>query len=296
MRKERGLTLIELAIVLIVLGILLGIGAGIIGVLIKRVKYNESKEIVNAAVEGIIGYVISTGKLPTDTELSNTVRTTLDAQGKPIAYVYDSDLATSNICTATSTKITIEICSDINCSPPIQTINNVAFVIISGNGNYNNQTAGTQGVSSATTIRVYQYGVSVDNYTGDIDREEPYDDIVKWVSLNELKPKVGCVGAGNGSGGGCTVGSPITVNNVGDNRSVKIGTVVLFIFTFICSTSGSTCENFTSISVGSSACFRVYTDSSCNNREGTYYYNDVSNEDTNGDCIVNYNNGTLTDN
>ncbi len=195
MRKERGLTLIELAIVLIVLGILLGIGAGIIGVLIKRVKYNESKEIVNAAVEGIIGYATSSGKLPTDAELNSAVRTLKDSYGKDIAYVYDQDLTTSSpygFCGLNSTNITVEICPDTTCSSPVQTINNVAFIVISGNGNYNNQTAGTQGVSSATTIRVYEYGVNVDNYSGDMNRTESYDDIVKWVTLHELQTAQGC--------------------------------------------------------------------------------------------------------
>ncbi len=224
MRKERGLTLIELAIVLIVLGILLGIGAGIIGILIKRVKYNESKEIVNAAVEGIIGYVISTGKLPTDTELSSTVRTTFDSYNKPLAYVYDESLTTSNICSMNSTNITVKVCPDATCSSPTQTLSNIAFVVISGDGNYNNQTAGTQGVSSSTEIRVYEFGVVVDNYSGDMNRPEPYDDIVKWVSLNELKPKAGCVGTGGGGGGGGGSCSSYTlrISNQGNRKSFRI--------------------------------------------------------------------------
>ncbi|WP_032496272.1 putative Ig domain-containing protein [Hydrogenivirga sp. 128-5-R1-1] len=195
MRREKGLTLIELAIVLIVLGILLGIGAGIIGVLIKRVKYNESKEIVNAAVEGIIGYATSNRRLPDSTQLSSAVRSTKDSYGKDLAYVYDNALtstSTYGFCGLTSTNITVRVCPDTACSSPIQTINNVAFIIISGDGNYNNQTAGTEGVTSSKTIDVYEYGVSVDNYAGDIDRTEPYDDIVKWVSLNELQSAQGC--------------------------------------------------------------------------------------------------------
>ncbi len=296
MRKERGLTLVELAIVLIVLGILLGIGAGIVGVLIKRVKYNESKEIVNAAVEGIVGYVISTTRLPTDSELPNTVRTTYDSYGKPLAYVYDSNLASSNICTATSTNISIEICPDTTCSSPVQTINNVAFVVISGDGNYNNQTEGTLGVNSPTTIKVYDYGVIVDDYPNDINRQEPYDDIVKWVSLNELKPKAGCVGSGGSGGGGggggaCVPGSPITVNNVGGNRTVRVGTVSFFFCTNL-----SSCQSFTSVSVGTSTCVFVYTGSNCNNLESAFDYSDASGADANNDCIVNYNNGSLTDN
>ncbi|RLJ70132.1 prepilin-type N-terminal cleavage/methylation domain-containing protein [Hydrogenivirga caldilitoris] len=201
MKKDKGLTLIELAIVLIVLGILLGIGAGIIGVLIKRVKYNESKEIVNAAVEGIIGYATSSRRLPNSSELNSAVRSTKDAYGKDIAYVYDSNLASTpapiyGFCGLTSTNITVKVCSDTACTTPIQTINNVAFVVISGDGNYNNQTAGTQGVNSATEIKVYEYGVQVDDFQqpgdDDPDRVEPYDDIVKWVSLNELQRAQGC--------------------------------------------------------------------------------------------------------
>ncbi len=195
MRKERGLTLVELAIVLIVLGILLGIGAGIIGTLIKRVKFNESREIVSAAVEGIVGFATSSGRLPTDAELSSAVRTLKDSYGKDLAYVYDQDLTASSpygLCGLTSTNITVRICQDSGCSTVTQTINNVAFIVISGNGNYNNQTSGTQGVNSPTTIDVFEYGVNVDNYAGDLNRVEPYDDIVKWVTLHEIQTAQGC--------------------------------------------------------------------------------------------------------
>jgi hypothetical protein len=73
----------------------------------------------------------------------------------------------------------------------------VAFIIISGGANNNNQTAGTQAVSSATTINVYDVDVSgIDDYSGDIGgaRPEPYDDLVKWTTLNELRTKAGCLG------------------------------------------------------------------------------------------------------
>ncbi len=195
MRREKGLTLIELAVVLIVLGILLGIGAGIVSVLIKRVKYSESKEIVDAAVEGIVGFATSSGRLPTDAELSSAVRTLKDSYGKDLAYVYDQDLTTSSpygLCGLNSTNLTVRICQDSGCSTVTQTINNVAFIVISGNGNYNNQTSGTQGVNSPTTIDVFEYGVNVDNYAGDINRVEPYDDIVKWVTLHEIQTAQGC--------------------------------------------------------------------------------------------------------
>ena len=298
MGRNRGLTLVELAIVLIVLGILLGIGAGIIGVLIKRVKYNESREIVNAAVEGIVGYAITSGRLPDNTNWTSAVRSAKDSYGKDILYVYDSDLTSSgSICGAGGTAITVKICSDTSCASPTQTINNVAFLIISGGGNYNVQTSAPSTCNSSSTceIRVYEYGVgNVDDYTTDMNRPEPYDDIVKWVSLYELKPKVGCTGSGGGGGGGggggCRYGSPITVNNTGGNRTIRTGAAVFF----FCSTGS--CQNFTSVSISAGDCFVVYGSNNCRNREATYSYDNVYNADTNGDCIVNYNNGTLQDN
>ncbi|GEM_PF-2305221 len=230
MGRNRGLTLVELAIVLIVLGILLGIGAGIIGVLIKRVKYNESREIVNAAVEGIVGYAITSGRLPDNTNWTPAVRSAKDSYGKDILYVYDSDLTSSgSICGAGGTAITVKICSDTSCASPTQTINNVAFLIISGGGNYNVQTSAPSTCNSSSTceIRVYEYGVgNVDDYTTDINRPEPYDDIVKWVSLYELKPKVGCTGSGGGGGGGgggsCTSYSLSIQNNATRSISYKL--------------------------------------------------------------------------
>jgi prepilin-type N-terminal cleavage/methylation domain-containing protein len=208
MRKERGLTLIELAVVLIVLGILLGVGAGIVGALIKRVKYNESKEIVNAAVDGIVGYATSSGRLPAnDTELRQAVRSLKDSYGKKLMYIYDQDLTASSpygLCGLTSTNLTVRVCEDATCGTVIQTVNNVAFLVISGNGNYNIQTwnSSLSVVSSAdvivarasnpTTINVYEFGTNVDNYPTDINRVEPYDDIVMWVTLHELQTAQGC--------------------------------------------------------------------------------------------------------
>ncbi len=216
--RERGLTLIELAIVLVVIGVLLGLGASVIGVLIKRNKYVESREIVSANLEGIVGYAIANSRLPSsETELTGSIRSARDSYGKYTMYVYSGNLDDSSgvICSATSTNITLRIgCADTACTSYEQEVPNVAFLVVSGDGNYNIQTwhSSLTSVSSGTvvigradtavTLHVYSYGLSVDDYTGDVNRSEPYDDIVKWVSLYELKPKAGCTGGGGGSGGG----------------------------------------------------------------------------------------------
>lgn len=207
--NQKGFTLIELAMVLVVIGIVISLGVSLIGPLTKRVKYTESKEIVNAAVESVIGYAITNGKLPDNTKFPTIVRAPNDAWTKPLSYIYDKTLKDGNICNTTGTNITVKVCPDNSCSTPISTTNNVAFIVVSGGGNYNNQTSGSQEITSSTLIKVYEPDVdNIDNYTGDINRPEPYDDIVKWIPLEELKTKIGCTGTPPPPSA-CSSGSPV---------------------------------------------------------------------------------------
>lgn len=212
-RKDRGFTLIELAMVLVVIGLLIGLGASMLGPLTKRAKYIETKDIVNAAVESVISFSAANNRLPCEAndnsgnvcgppgnrgdEFTPTVRSPNDAWTKPLYYIYDNNLTDPSIggvCGRKTTNVTVRICPNAACAAPTSIINNVAFIILSGSENYNNQTAGTQGITSATNINVYDADVVVDNYDGDMNRPEPYDDIVKWITLDELRIKTGCVG------------------------------------------------------------------------------------------------------
>ncbi|WP_297210609.1 MULTISPECIES: putative Ig domain-containing protein [Thermodesulfovibrio] len=197
--NNKGLTLVEVAIVLVILGLLIGLGASLIGPLTKRAKINETKETLNANVEAIISWAAGNKRLPNTNEFVNVIRNRNDSWGKPFYYIVDNNLVqqptgTENkICDRRTTNITVRVYQDAN---NYQDIPNVAFLIISSGENYNNQTAGTQQITTATTIIIpYNDAPNIDYYTNDFNRPEPYDDIVKWVTLDELRIKVGCQGA-----------------------------------------------------------------------------------------------------
>ncbi len=192
--KQAGFSLVEIAIVLVIVGLLIGMGVALIGPLTKRVKDNEAKEIVDAAVESLMSYGASNNELPDTTAFPTVIRKPADVWGKNLYYVLEDNLKDSSaggICGISSTNLTINICPDSGCGSP-DIISNVAFIVLSSGGNFNNQTTGTLSVTSATTINIYDVGISIDNYTTDMDRTEANDDIAKWIAIDELRAKAGC--------------------------------------------------------------------------------------------------------
>lgn len=198
-RNNNALTLVEVAIVLVILGLLIGLGASLIGPLTKRAKLNDTQERLNANVESIISWSAGNKRLPNTSEFASIIRNPNDAWGKPFYYVVDDDLiqlpsgTEHKICNRKTTRITIRIYQDATNYKDIQ---NVAFLIVSGGSNYNNQTIGTQQINNNTTIIIqYPDAPNIDYFLTDINRQELYDDIVKWITLDELRIKVGCQGA-----------------------------------------------------------------------------------------------------
>ncbi len=191
---KKGFTLIELAIVLVLVGLLLGLGTSLVGILIKQVKRRETQERLDAAVESIIGYTQTHKYIPDNATFPQVVRTPRDTYGKPFRYVYYNDLSgTSGYCGKKTSPLSVRICHDSSCSS-YEEVKDVAFIIISSGENYNLQTyiPNPPGVSSDTIVRVYDYGIEVDDYSADMNRIEEYDDLVKWVTLSELKQKADC--------------------------------------------------------------------------------------------------------
>ncbi|MCS7203430.1 MAG: putative Ig domain-containing protein [Thermodesulfovibrio sp.] len=197
--QNKGLTFIEVAIVLVILGLLIGLGASLIAPLTKRAKLQETKETLNANVEAIISWAAGNKRLPSILEFISVIRNRNDAWGKSFYYIVDNDLVQQpsgtehKICDRRTTKIILRVYQD---NSNYQDIQNIAFLMISGGGNYNNQTSGIQQINNVTIINIYSPDTpNIDNYSADINRPESYDDLVKWITLDEIRMKIGCQGA-----------------------------------------------------------------------------------------------------
>ncbi|AHF97716.1 hypothetical protein DESACE_01310 [Desulfurella acetivorans A63] len=61
---KKGFTLIELAIVLVIIGLLIGVGVSLLPGLIAQQKYTQNQSLINQNYNTLIGYIMANGKLP----------------------------------------------------------------------------------------------------------------------------------------------------------------------------------------------------------------------------------------
>jgi len=196
--SDHGFTLIEIAIVLMIVGLLVGMGAGMVGPLTRRAKVTETKDTVQSAVQSVVGYTAASGnRLPNAATFPTIIKAGRDAWGKNIQYVFDNALTVAtSVCNRSTTNITVQRCSNAACTGPV-VVSNVAFLVVSSGSNYNNQTAASQAVAAPTTINIYDAEIDGIDNCNDAPagiRAERYDDIVEVVTIYDLKAKTGCVG------------------------------------------------------------------------------------------------------
>lgn len=206
--NDKGIALLYIVMVVVFIGVVVAAAALLTGPLAQRSKTVEARGVIDSAVQSVIGYAATNRRLPTTAQFDGAVRKARDAWGNPLYYIADGNLAPSSpgvssdyICGRSATSITVRQCLTDNCAA-YNDITNIAFVVVSGGKNFNVQTA-----PAGTRVTVYTQNDTTDrddcttagncpNYNGNmINRPERYDDIVKWVTLEELKNKMGCYGS-----------------------------------------------------------------------------------------------------
>ncbi len=60
----RGFSLLELALILVVLGVMMALGVGVLSSIVKNNKMRETESILEQVRKSLVGYVMSNGRLP----------------------------------------------------------------------------------------------------------------------------------------------------------------------------------------------------------------------------------------
>jgi prepilin-type N-terminal cleavage/methylation domain-containing protein len=193
--NQSGFTLIELSIVLVIVGLLVGVGSGMIGMLTTAIKVREAKDTVTAVVQSVTSWAATNNRLPPLSPTSPDTATfaqaatsSKDSWGRDLIYIYDANLAPTGanlstkdtICGRRSTSI-----SSLTDQNTGAVVTNVAFLVLSKSDD----------ASVQTTLNGILIPGTGGAATGAITLDSNNSDIVRWVTLDELRTKVGCQGA-----------------------------------------------------------------------------------------------------
>ncbi|WP_022851808.1 prepilin-type N-terminal cleavage/methylation domain-containing protein [Limisalsivibrio acetivorans] len=179
-KDKKGFTLVEMAIVLVIVGLLLGLGSAAVVALTKTAKVRKTKEILDSTQDGLSSYIEENSELPSTSEIQSILSGFQDGFGKDVGYHPAPNLLNADdVCNANSTGLSVSIGGN--------TVNDVAYIIISAGENKNPQT----GISGGT-YTIQPEGTMVDDNTDGINRVESYDDIIRFATLGELKLNADC--------------------------------------------------------------------------------------------------------
>jgi len=195
--SRQGFTLIELAIVLVIVGLLVGLGSSMVGVLTTAINVRQTKESMDAVTQSVISWASANNTLPDAAGFTSVAKTPNDAWGRPFVYLYDANLFNASptkdtICGRRSTSITL------NTLDPtaLTTINNVAFIILSASDDaaVDATLAAGATLNGVAAVPAIPMG-TMKSLNGTFNIDAKNSDIVRWVTLDELRSKIGCQGA-----------------------------------------------------------------------------------------------------
>jgi len=184
-----GFTLIEMALILILFGVILSTTLPKMLSDIKTDTARKSKNSVQEARDEIIGYALANNQLPAadggaSPVVPTTIKSRFDAWGQGITYILpnvnatNGALWTNDICAHAETNLSI--------TTPGGTTDEVAFVVASKGmdqqGDVVYDAAGTSGTARTVTTQAFGAGAPPDEF----------DDIAEFVTFEYLKNQFSC--------------------------------------------------------------------------------------------------------
>ena len=174
--NKKGMTLLPLIFMIMIMGGLIAAGIALVGPLAKKAKYSDTQAAIDAALKAIISWSVANNRIPDastgSTGFAAVAGNPNDAWGRPLVYIAADNLlnpSPAGICNRTTTNLRVSTVPG-----------DIAFVVVSGGDDYTVNT-------TPNTSQAYNGTVTVSQ-----------NDIVRWVTLDELKNKTGCYGPTSG--------------------------------------------------------------------------------------------------
>jgi prepilin-type N-terminal cleavage/methylation domain-containing protein len=169
--NNKGFTLIELAMVLVIIGLMIGIGASMLGPMTKRAKSFQTEETVKEAYNAIVGYAVSSKRLPANLSVVGTK--TIDAYSGNLIYYPAAGITAADLCVTHGTYHTV---SDKGVNKT-----RVAFVVFSSGENLCNETG------TASPFTITDLGIAGNCPS---DATYSYDDFVMYMDIDTLREEL----------------------------------------------------------------------------------------------------------
>lgn len=190
LRSRSGMSLLNVIILLMLVGVLTTAGVKVMGPLVQRGKINDTKTTINSAADAIISWSVSRGHLPgTAVEFAEASAQQYDTWGRKLRYLYDKNLI--------ATSSTNAICNQATTGLTINSTSNIAFAVLSLGDDYAAQSAwNSNTIVSDETKYLYPLHDGTNGAVNTASAISP--DIYRVVTLDELKAKIGCFGRTGG--------------------------------------------------------------------------------------------------
>ena len=179
LKTKKGFSLIELAVTLVVIGIISGIGViAIIQSLAEQKRIMDIDQNLNRYTNAMIEKIgeSPTQQMPNESKMMEVISDNFTSNFK---YISKQSLVNKNVCNIASTGTSIIVCEDETCSVTNQKkVDNVLFALaeLGGNNIYDSQQDNSPD-NESIVINTFKKG---------------YDDKIKFYTLSEAKKKLGC--------------------------------------------------------------------------------------------------------